>query len=253
MKKTLTLIIAAVLALTMAACDKKKEESQSPVEAVPDTKSEGVMSYDEFAAADFDTEVIIETYVQAKQEWKNDRATVYTQDGDGAYYLYDMICSKEDYERLIPGQKIKVTGLKSEWSGETEIVDAAFEIEKGSYIAPAEDVTGLLGKEEELYAMQNRFVSFRGMNVEPIEDPERGVTAFLYNWDGSGSAGDDLFFNVSKDGKVYNFEVKSALCDETTDVYKAVENLKVGDKVDLEGFLYWYEGPNPHITSVKVK
>ena len=31
------------------------------------------------------------------------------------------------------------------------------------------------------------------------------------------------------------------------------ENLKIGDKVDMEGFLYWYEGVNPHITSVTVK
>ena len=27
----------------------------------------------------------------------------------------------------------------------------------------------------------------------------------------------------------------------------------VGDKVDMEGFLYWYEGVNPHITGVTVK
>jgi hypothetical protein len=44
--------------------------------------------------------------------------------------------------------------------------------------------------------------------------------------------------------------VEYYLCNEETEVYKAVENLKVGDTVDLEGFLYWYEGPNPHITSV---
>ena len=27
---------------------------------------------------------------------------------------------------------------------------------------------------------------------------------------------------------------------------------KAGDVVDMEGFLYWYEGVNTHITSVKV-
>ena len=37
------------------------------------------------------------------------------------------------------------------------------------------------------------------------------------------------------------------------DVYEAVKALNVGDTVDLEGFLYWYEGANPHITSVTVK
>ena len=31
---------------------------------------------------------------------------------------------------------------------------------------------------------------------------------------------------------------------------EAVEALNVGDTIDVEGFLYWYEGVNPHITSV---
>ena len=47
--------------------------------------------------------------------------------------------------------------------------------------------------------------------------------------------------------------MESYLCASSTDVYKAVENLKVGDTVDMEGYLYWYEGVNPHITSVTVK
>ena len=45
--------------------------------------------------------------------------------------------------------------------------------------------------------------------------------------------------------------MESYLCDKDTDVYKAVEALKVGDVIDMQGFLYWYEGPNPHITEVK--
>ena len=52
-----------------------------------------------------------------------------------------------------------------------------------------------------------------------VEDAGNGE-AFMYSWDGSGTQGDDLYFNVS---------------------------------VDMEGFLYWYEGVNPHITSVTVK
>ena len=88
------------------------------------------------------------------------------------------------------------------------------------------------------------FVSFKGMTVE---------SAAIYKWDGSGQDGDDLYFNVSKDGKTYSFTVESYLCDKSTDVYQAVKNLKVGDVVDLEGFLYWYEGVNPHITGVTVK
>ena len=32
--------------------------------------------------------------------------------------------------------------------------------------------------------------------------------------------------------------------------YAAVETLKVGDKIDVEGFLYWYSGAQPHVTKV---
>ena len=44
--------------------------------------------------------------------------------------------------------------------------------------------------------------------------------------------------------------VESYLTGSDSDVYKAVKALKVGQKVDMEGFLYWYEGVNPHIISV---
>ncbi len=32
--------------------------------------------------------------------------------------------------------------------------------------------------------------------------------------------------------------------------YKAVEGLSVGDVIDLEGFLYWYNGANIYTTSL---
>ena len=194
--------------------------------------------------------VMIEAYVQAKQSWWEDKATLYTQDKDGAYFVYNAACSEDDYAKLVPGTKIKVTGYKAEWSGEVEIADATIEIEDGEYIAPVKDVTDLLGKDE-LIDYQNQFVSFKGMTVEAAGQDESGNdVAFLYNYDGSGSDGDDLYFNVSLNGETYTFTVESYLCDNTTDVYKAVKELKIGDKIDMEGFLYWYEGVNPHITSV---
>ena len=241
----------AAEAVEEAAEEAAEEVAEEAEEVFEDVKGEGVMTYAEYAAADLDTEVVIETYVQAKQSWWEDAATVYTQDPDGAYFLYNLVCPEEDYDKLVPGQKIKVTGYKSEWSGEVEIIDAVFELEDGaSYIAPAKDVTDLLGKDE-LIDYQNQFVSFKGLTVEPAQ--EGSDEAFLYKWDGSGQDGDDLYFNVSLDGNTYQFTVESYLCDNTTDVYKAVKELKVGDVVDLEGFLYWYLGVNPHITAVTVK
>ncbi len=245
--KKLALLLTLSFSLAFGGACMAEDEAQT--EAETEVKSEGVMTYEEYVAADLDSEVVVETYVQAKQSWWEDQATVYTQDRDGAYFLYNMACSEEDYAKLEVGTKIKVTGFKSEWSGEVEIVDATFEIEEGEYIAPVLDVTDLLGTDE-LIDHQNQFVSFKGMTVEASKDADGNEAAFLYNWDGSGEDGNDLYFNVSLNGETYTFTVESYLCDNTTDVYKAVKELQIGDVIDMEGFLYWYEGVNPHITAV---
>ncbi len=246
--KKAAFVLSVVVALTLAGCSSNNKNGADVADPAVDKKSEGVMTYAEYMAAPLDSEVTIEAYVQAKQSWWEDQATVYTQDKEGAYFLYNMACSQEDYEKLKPGTKIKVTGFKAEWSGEVEVIDASFEIMDGNYVASARDVTQLLGSED-LIKHQNEFVSFKGMTVEDSGDG----AAFLYSWDGSGTDGDDLYFKVSLNGETYTFTVESYLCDNTTDVYNTVKNLKVGDVVDMEGFLYWYEGVNPHITSVTVK
>lgn len=249
MKKYFVMMLAVVLTLSFAGCG-AEGEGDKQTESVSDEKSEGVMTHAEYVAAPDDAPVVIEVYVQGKQAWWQDKATIYAQDLDGGYYIYEMNCSEEDYAKLTPGTKIRVTGYRTTWSGEVEVASgASFEILEGNYVAKATDVTNLLGTDE-LIAHQNEFVSFKGMTVEAAND---SGAAFLYKWDGSGEEGDDLYFNVSVNGQTYTFTVESYLCDKTTDVYAAVKNLKVGDTVDMEGFLYWYEGVNPHITSVTVK
>ena len=263
MKKNIALALTLSMAFAFSCTAMAEETTEAATEAATeavseaeseDVKSEGVMTYDEYMAAAVDDEVVIEAYVQAKQSWWEDKATLYTQDQDGAYFIYNAACSEEDYAKLVPGTKIKVTGYKTEWSGEVEIAEGAtFEIEEGSYIAPVTDVTDLLGTDD-LINYQNQFVAFKGMTVEAAgQDADGNDVAFLYNWDGSGEDGNDLYFNVSLNGQTYTFTVESYLCDNTTDVYNAVKNLKIGDTIDMEGFLYWYEGVNPHITSVTVK
>ncbi len=249
MKKFTAILLTASLVLASASVALADETETEPA-LTPEEKSEGVMTHDEYMAAAVDDEVVIETYVQAKQSWWEDKATIYTQDQDGAYFIYDMACSEEDYDKLEVGTKIRVTGYKAEWEGEVEIAEGAtFEILDGEYIAEPLDVTELLGTDE-LIDHQNELVSFKGMTVEAKEDAEGNEAAFLYNWDGSGEDGDDLYFDVSLNGETYTFTVESYLCDNTTDVYNAVKELKVGDVIDMEGFLYWYQGVNPHITSV---
>ena len=250
MKKVIALLMVLTMALAIAGCG-TGSSNQGAGTAV-DKKSEGVMTHDQYIAAELDSEVVIETYVQAKQSWWDNKATFYTQDKDGAYFLYNMPCSEADYAKLVPGTKIKVTGYKAEWSGEVEITEAKFEIQQGNFIATALDVTSLLGTDD-LIKHQNEFVSFKGLTIESAGKDDGGKdVAFLYNWDGSGEDGSDLYFNVSIGGNTYTFTVESYLCDKSTAVYAAVKGLNIGDKVDMEGYLYWYNGVNPHITSVKV-
>ena len=247
MKKVIALLLACVLAFAMVACGGGEK---------PDVKGEGVMTYAEYAAAALDTEVTIEAYVQAKQGWwEKDGvgvATIYTQDKEGAYFIYEMPISQDDYNKLTAGTKIKVKGFKGEWAGEVEIIDATFEIMDGSWVAEAMDVTSILGKDE-LIKNQNKFVAFKGLTVEATTDANGAEVPFLYNWDGSGQQGDDVYFNASVDGATYTFTIESYLTGADTDVYKAAEGLNIGDTIDMEGFLYWYEGVNPHITAITVK
>ena len=252
---------AAEAAVVVPVEDIEVFSGVSAVESMAEEVSSdtGAMTYADYAAADIDTFVVVETYVQAKQSWWEDKATLYTQDEDGAYFAYNIACTQEEYDQLVEGQKIVLSGYKSEWEGEVEITDAVLEIVDGNYIAPAEDVTDLLGTDE-LIEKQNRKVTFKGMTVEAISTGDDSAVesvaeagadqAFLYNWDGSGQEGDDLYFNASCNGQTYSFVVESYLCDSSSDVYKAVKELKVGDKIDIEGFLYWYHGAQPHITSV---
>lgn len=285
MKKRMAMVMALGMTVALAACGPESTTTApaepteaAPVEAEPteaeaepteaeaepteaeaepteaEAADEDVMSHADYVAAAVDDPVKVDVYVQATQSWWEDKITVYAADEDGAYFIYNMECSEEDSAKLTKGAHILVNGFKGEWSGEVEIVDATFELLDGSYVVEeAEDVTDLLGKDE-LIDHQNEFVAFTDMEVVAKQDAEGNDVAFLYNWDGSGEPGSDLYFDVkAADDSVYTFTVESYLCGQDTDVYKAVEGLNVGDKVDMEGFLYWYEGVNPHITSVTVK
>ena len=233
MKKILSLVLALAVVLCMTAAL-----------AEEDTEVQ-LMSHEDYMLAEIEAPVYVETYVQATQSWWEDKITVYAQSEDGAYFIYNMACSQEDAEKLVPGAKIAVKGFKSEWSGEVEITDATFEfVEADPFIAEAEDVTAKLGTDE-LIDDQNKLVAFKGMTVEAYD--ESGA-AFAYK--NAENKTDDLYFKVSKDGQTYDFCVEFYLCGNDTEVYKAVEALNVGDVIDLEGFLYWYNGANPHITKV---
>ncbi len=268
MKKFLSLLLAATLVISLAACGDKKsgEEKQNdvtqqvvatstpaptntpaPQPTAEDKLPEGVMDYATYAAAAIDSAVVVAPYFQAAQSWweKDGQglATVYAQDENGGYFLYECKCSKEVYDKLKPGVRILVNGYKAEWAGEVEITDCTLEIldySSNSFVATATDVTDIYGTEA-LNDKINRLISVKGLTVS---------APATYKWDGSGSQGDDLYLKVQLNGNEYTMVVESYLCGKDTDVYKAVEALKAGDNIDVEGFLYWYNGAQPHITKV---
>ena len=232
MKKFIALLLALVMVMAFAGCTASEKFD-------PAAKSEGTMTYAEYAAAELDADVVVECYVQATQSWWDNKITVYAQDPDGAYFIYEMACSEEDAAKLTKGTKIKVTGYKGAWAGEVEVMEGTFEIMEGTWVAEALDVTNLLGTEE-LINHQNKFVCFKGLTVEAIE----------YK---NGEPGDDIYVTVGYNGASYSFCVERYLTGPETEVYTTVGTLNVGDTVDIEGFLYWYEGVNTHITSVTVQ
>ena len=139
MKNFMALLLALVMALSIVGCGKTNTDEPQ----TPDTPDDGadaavtVMTHAEFDAAAVDSAVTVETYIQARQGWwEKDGvgvATFYTQADDGAYFLYNMPCSKEDYDSmLVEGAKIRVSGYKAEWSGEVEIIDATCELLEGT-------------------------------------------------------------------------------------------------------------------------
>ncbi len=237
MKKFFVLFLAVMMAVSAAAA----------------AETLVVMSHEGYIAAELETEVTVETYVQAKQDWWDNKGTIYAQSEDGAYFIYNMAMTQDEYNALVYGTKIRVTGYKAEWAGEVEITDATFEIlEADPFIAEALDITDLLGSED-LIAHQNEKIAVKGAVVTAKKDANGNDAAFLYNWDGSGAAGNnnDLYFDVTVGDAVYTLTVESYLCGEGTEVYDAVTKLNIGDVIDVEGFLYWYNGANPHITAVK--
>ncbi len=245
MKKMISLILVLALALCMVPVFAEEEAADEEVSEL------ALMTYAEYAEAEIDAPVYVETYVQATQYFNEEygNTSIYAQSEDGAYFVYRLGCTKEEAEKLVPGTKIAVKGFKAMWpevNGEVEITDATIEIlEADPFIAEVEDVTEKVGTDELAESMNKRVV-FKGLTVVAQED------GAAVNYKNNEEKTGDIYFTAAKDGKEVKFCVETDLCNEETDVYATVGALKVGDVIDVESFLYWYEGANPHVVSVTV-
>ncbi len=254
MKKTLALLFMFVLAVCLLtscfpkACEHVDADSDGVCDKCDEVIGEvpgGLttpMTYEEYMAADDDAEVLVEAYVQATQAWWNNEIMVYLADADGAYFAYKMVCSETDAARLVPGTKIRISGYKTTYNGEVEIAEGCtFTFVEGAdtYIADAIDLTDKFGDDAALLPYQNQLVSFTAVEITEISYKD-------------GTPGDDIYVSFKQGTKTGSFCVERYLTAPTTDLYKMFTENKVvvGDVVDIEGFLYWYNGANTHITSI---
>jgi len=254
MKKLLVTLLSLLMVFGLVACGSKKTEetkTEETTEKKEETTTDKVATHAEYVAAAVGTPLTIQAYVQDTQGWWEGHQQVYLQDKDGGYFVYELEVDEETSKKLVPGTKVQISGTRAEYAGEIELGEDDLGnkpkldkiIEGDTWTATAEDVTSLIGKDE-LKNHMNKLVSFKGLTVE---------AAPLYNWDGSGKQGDDVYITVSVNGNKFNLTVESYLRGKDTDVYKAAENLKVGDVIDVDAYLYWYEGANPHVINITVK
>ena len=255
MKKIIAMLLVLTMVMAFAACAETEETSNvsntsdaesSVVEESSEVTTESsadevkVMTYEEYLAAEVGVTVTVETYVQANQSWWDNSIVLYCQSEEGGIFVYGLACSEDDSKKLVPGTKIRVTGSKAEYDGEVEIMDGTFEFVEGNdtYIAEAVDLTDKLGTDDLINHM-NQLASFKGLTVKTIE----------YK---NGEPGDDIYLTLTKGDADYSFCVEVYLTGTESDVYTTVGGLEAGDVVDVEGFVYWYNGANPHITAITV-
>ena len=201
-----------------------------------------------FLEAEIGSSVTFSCYVQAKEAFRDNTCSLFAQDETGACYLDRLSCIEDDYDRLTPGQKILITGYKSTWGDDIELTDSHFAFLDGSWLAEPLDVTAMLGTEE-ISAHRNEKVCFRSMTIESMMD---GVSVWYRGWDNAAAEGEDteLFFRASSGGTVSTFSVCPSLCEEPDQVIQTLKSLRLGDTVDLTGYLYWYNEARPRITEI---
>ena len=249
MKKLITLLLVIAMVIGLAACGQQNNNNSNT--------GPKAMTYEEYMAAADEAKVVIEGYVQAYaySSQYNNVSLFIMDDAGGAYYAYRADCSAEQAKKLAEGIHVRVSGNKGNFKGEIEVQEhCTFEVLDGKKVYPATDVSASLSNYKALEGMMNKKVSVAGLVVENIYDADGEGFAFLYNWDGSGQAGanNDVYFNASYNGVIYNFVVESDEFAEGSDPYVNATRFSVGDVIDIEAFMYWYNGPNMHVSKISV-
>lgn len=245
MKKLLTIMLSVLMVFGLTACGKDNnggtdEPSNGGNEVVEVTAKD---DYASFMAADVDAEVEVLMYVQAHQAWweKDGQGvmTLYGMDKDGGYFVYEAKMDKETADSIKEGTLVKVTGVKAEWAGEVEIMDATVEVLGETKTFEATDVTDVVTDSEKLATYMNQKIAMKGLEVVEVSVKDSEYDP-------------DLYITCKLGDTEVNLCVENYLTGPDTEVYMTGKDLTAGTIIDVEGFLYWYEGANPHVTSISV-
>ena len=245
MKKLLTIMLSVLMVFGLTACGKDNnggtdEPSNGGNDVVEVTAKD---DYASFMAADVDAEVEVLMYVQAHQAWweKDGQGvmTLYGMDKDGGYFVYEAKMDKETADSIKEGTLVKVTGVKAEWAGEVEIMDATVEVLGETKTFEAKDVTDVVADSEKLAEYMNQKVAIKGLEVVEVTTKDSEYDP-------------DLYITCMLGDTEVNLCVENYLTGPDTEVYMTGKDLTAGTIIDVEGFLYWYEGANPHVTSISV-
>ena len=216
------------------------------------TVATNVLSYDEYIAAEVGSEVTIEAYITGRTTWYNNAASFYLADDNGGYYVYNLPCTEEEYASLLINKKLQVTGAKAEWKGEVEI-NGQTATENAGYI--------VLGASKTYDAILVNDIAKATLDLyknQLVKTKELTVTKAPYtNHDDftlAPKAGTDVYVEVTDGTNTFLFVVEAYLEDSLYDsnTYKNVCALHVGDKVVLEGFIYYWENPQMQITKCDI-
>ncbi|MBR2578221.1 MAG: hypothetical protein IKE38_04735 [Erysipelotrichaceae bacterium] len=238
MKKLLIVLFALLLVLSLGGCKKKGTDDN--------TDNKGTVTaannYADFVAAGNDDELEILMSVQNHQSWWDNKLTIYAQDDDGGYFLYEAKVDEETAKKLEPGTLIKVKGYKGEWASEVELLDATVEIVEGAgKVYDAKDISDIADDDLKMKEYINQKIAIKGLLVVEVNKKD-------------SDSDPDLYITVlAKDNLLYDLCVENYLNGPETIVYQTAAKLQPGDTIDIEGFMYWYEGPNPHVTAVTVE
>lgn len=248
--KKVLLLVLIILSLTSCVNEAPSNNQDDLLEA---------MTYAEFMAKEADEAVIIEGFIAAKQSWWDNKVTMYlvTETPGEGYFIYNFPCTEDENTNVYKiGEYIHIEGTKTIYAGEHEImgenITKSCLVDKEELVMPPTPIE-LSDKLSSLTEYRNSFFTVT-LEVVEYETTDQDVSVSDSGaWGYKGAeVNNDLYFRLSDGSNNLDCCVEYYLTDNKTDVYEKTQLLEVGHIVTITGYLYWYNGANPHVVSLTI-